>query len=292
MMGSIFPLPRIIYAMAKDGLLFSCLGNVNPRTNVPVIATVVSGVLTAIMALIFNLEQLVEMMSIGTLMSYTLVAISVLLLRYQPRDVGLSKEAAKQFALGPLAEKTGLLGDGNGKSKKYSDTGDGAKTESTADDSGSGATASAGGAGLDDPSATQMDKHLLKKDSDGPDCSLCGSPSIQSYIYVLVSLIALVVIFFSGSALLIFGSELFEFGIVWALILFCVFCTAAVCLVVIIDRQPQNKMELYFKVPFVPYLPVISVFFNIFLTMKLSLPTWIRFFVWLALGKRMQLFFI
>ena len=40
-----FPMPRIIYAMALDGLLFKFLAQVNPQTKTPLIATFISGIL-------------------------------------------------------------------------------------------------------------------------------------------------------------------------------------------------------------------------------------------------------
>ena len=46
MIVSLVPMPRLLYSMAKDGLVFRFLGQVNSRTDVPVIATVVTGILT------------------------------------------------------------------------------------------------------------------------------------------------------------------------------------------------------------------------------------------------------
>lgn len=91
LLGAMFPLPRVLYAMASDGIIFMWMSKVHPKTMTPILGTIVSGLFTGCMTLIFNLQQLIDMMSIGTLLAYTVVAISVLILRYQkhkePADV-------------------------------------------------------------------------------------------------------------------------------------------------------------------------------------------------------------
>lgn len=54
--------------------MFRFLANVSSYTETPAIACVVSGFLAALLSLLVSLRDLIEMMSIGTLLAYTLVS--------------------------------------------------------------------------------------------------------------------------------------------------------------------------------------------------------------------------
>lgn len=57
LMGAMFPLPRIVYAMSNDGLIFEWMGRIHPRFKTPLLGTIFVGVLTGLLAAIFNLSQ-------------------------------------------------------------------------------------------------------------------------------------------------------------------------------------------------------------------------------------------
>ncbi|XP_078615659.1 cationic amino acid transporter 4-like [Branchiostoma floridae x Branchiostoma japonicum] len=80
---SLFAMPRCVYALASDGLFYHSFAKINERTQTPILATIVFGVLGAITTLLFNLRSLVEFMSIGTLLAYTVVSASLIVTRYQ-----------------------------------------------------------------------------------------------------------------------------------------------------------------------------------------------------------------
>ena len=114
MLGSLFPLPRLVYSMAQDGLLFRWLGLVYTKTNTPFIATWITGTVAAVLALLLDLNSLIEMMSIGTLISYSLVAVSVLLLRYQAEQVGFTEADIHEEINGSIRRETSGLSEASG----------------------------------------------------------------------------------------------------------------------------------------------------------------------------------
>ncbi|XP_012563396.2 cationic amino acid transporter 2 isoform X1 [Hydra vulgaris] len=89
LLGCMFPVPRLLFSMASDGLIFSPFMQINSITKTPIFGCVFSGILSGWLALYFDLSTLVEIMSIGTLQAYTMVATCVLLLRYQINPIGL-----------------------------------------------------------------------------------------------------------------------------------------------------------------------------------------------------------
>ena len=82
LLGTIYTMGRTMYAMAKDGLLFKTLAYVHPRTQTPIYSILLCGLTSAAMSVVFRIEDLAELMSIGALMAFTFVAINVLVLRY------------------------------------------------------------------------------------------------------------------------------------------------------------------------------------------------------------------
>ncbi|XP_011608711.1 cationic amino acid transporter 2 isoform X1 [Takifugu rubripes] len=244
LLGSIFPMPRVIFAMAEDGVLFKALAQINPKTKTPLIATMTSGLVAAIMAFLFDLKALVDMMSIGTLLAYSLVAVCVLILRYQP-DGALEQRA------GP-GEREYLTSEGG---------------ESDLTESESHLNMLKGGS-----STLQA---VLQPPS---------SPSEHSSSVVKMSICVLVVIVCALSYLTTYHISAILGAQAWALVLLSLCLLLFSCCILLICRQPQTSKKVSFMVPLLPYLPILSVLVNIYLMFQLSGDTWIRFSVWMAVG--------
>jgi APA family basic amino acid/polyamine antiporter len=72
---------RILYSMAKDGLLPASLASVHSRFCTPHVTTTVTGTIVTILAGLVPMELIGELVSIGTLLAFAIVCLGVLVLR-------------------------------------------------------------------------------------------------------------------------------------------------------------------------------------------------------------------
>jgi APA family basic amino acid/polyamine antiporter len=78
---------RIFYSMSRDGLLPPLFGRVHPRFRTPHVSTLVTGVIVAVAAGLFPLSTLSQLVSMGTLLAFTLVCIGIIILRKTAPDL-------------------------------------------------------------------------------------------------------------------------------------------------------------------------------------------------------------
>ncbi|KAF4103913.1 high affinity cationic amino acid transporter 1b [Onychostoma macrolepis] len=238
LLGSMFPMPRVIWAMAEDGLLFKFLANINEKSKTPIMATVTSGIVAAVMAFLFDLKDLVDLMSIGTLLAYTLVAACVLVLRYQPEQPSVNV----QYQRASCQEET--------------------EADSINESSAGFLPGS--------QDLCTLGNILSPKNEEPSRLSGFTVNICTSVLGVLVCVFCVVAV--QG------GFQIWAFAVLAGLAVVCFFIT------MLIWRQPESKTKLSFKVPLLPFLPVLSMFINVYLMMQLGAGTWMRFAIWMAIG--------
>ncbi|OWK59560.1 Cationic amino acid transporter 2 [Lonchura striata] len=261
LLGSMFPMPRILYAMARDGLLFKPLAKVSHR-QCPVVATLVSGAVAgglaaavramslhpetdlptvgedhlasmvpqtlvlrcqagALLALLFDLKALVDTMSIGTLLAYSMVAGCVLLLRYRPEP-------------SPRDTPVGKV-----------------------------------------PTVQLWWNHLIQP----PPHPTPHSSAVVGWALAAVAALACALSWVSTA-----GLPCLRAGGAW--------CTTALALpllgilaaALLIWRQPQRQDKAFFMVPCLPFLPLLSISSSAVLVARLSAAAWLQYLLWMAVG--------
>ena len=76
-----YALTRVIFAMSRDGLLPNSLSSVNKKTQTPVRAILICGILISTVAGFTSLGTLAEIVNIGTLSAFVIVCLGVIFLR-------------------------------------------------------------------------------------------------------------------------------------------------------------------------------------------------------------------
>ena len=84
---SLMSQPRLLYAIAKDGLLPKRFAEVHPKYKTPFFASRFSGVCCALLAGTMPLDFLGQLISFGTLIAFTFVCVGVLMKRKRHPDM-------------------------------------------------------------------------------------------------------------------------------------------------------------------------------------------------------------
>lgn len=80
-LASLLGQSRIFYVMARDGMLPPAVAAIHPRFKTPLITTMITGAAVAVLALIVPLNNLLNLVNIGTLIAFSVVCAGVLYLR-------------------------------------------------------------------------------------------------------------------------------------------------------------------------------------------------------------------
>ncbi|XP_068094831.1 cationic amino acid transporter 4 [Hyperolius riggenbachi] len=264
LLSNLFSLPRIVYAMAEDGLFFQFFSKVNPTTKVPVIGIVVFGFLMAVLALIFDLEALVQFLSIGTLLAYTFVAASIIVLRFQqektdPTNASDQEQSPQHRESGAGPER--IAGEEMKEYESFSD-----KLQ-----------------------LVESQKKAKERRETG-HLKAAFEPYLRflSDFYpgevVTIAVVTMMVSAICMCSILVFGSDQLHLPTWSFYLLFVFFLIGFLISLFLIWVHEQQKRAITFQVPFVPLIPAVSILLNIYLMLKLNYMTWIRFTVWIAVG--------
>ncbi|XP_012464597.1 cationic amino acid transporter 3, mitochondrial isoform X1 [Gossypium raimondii] len=273
LMGSILPQPRILMAMARDGLLPSFFLEVNKHTQVPVNSTLATGIVASILAFFMDVSQLAGMVSVGTLIAFTMVAVSVLILRYVPPDeVPLPsslQESIDSYMLRHNSDAQMINGENPAKSP-----GDPCLPLLGEKKVAVDCTVVEKLEALSSFTAGTLDEENRRK--------------IASWTIMLICVGAFILTF---SASNLWFSSLIRFTLCGAggLLLL-----SGLVILTCIDQDDERHNFGHaggFICPFVPLLPISCILINVYLLINLEVATWVRVSVWLMIGVLIYTFY-
>uniref|UniRef100_A0ACD5WA57 Uncharacterized protein n=1 Tax=Avena sativa TaxID=4498 RepID=A0ACD5WA57_AVESA len=264
LMGSLLPQPRILMAMARDGLLPSFFSDVNKQTQVPVKGTIVAGICAAALAFFMDVSQLAGMVSIGTLLAFTIVAVSILILRYVPPD---------EVPLPSSLRESSRLNQEYDEEKGRDPLGEEIYNTSQIKDQI-----------LIEP---LKDPLLEKKQYTG----MMDEMKRRKVAAFSIGSVCLGVLVFTSSA-----------SATWLPFLpICIGCTiggllliaglGVLCWINQDDGSHSFGHSGGFRCPFVPFLPVLCILINTYLLINLGGDAWIRVSIWLLIGILVYIFY-
>lgn len=267
LIGTIYSLTRIVYAMADDGLLFPWMGYVSSKSQIPLMAMFFFTGFGVILAIFIDITTLVEMMSIGTLIAYLVVSASVIVVRYRkPNVIQLNLDIDDDIV---DEDDDGMNNHSNVQNGKTNE-----QERLIEDDEER----------FRNPLWDTF-KGIFNKDIVLTSLNHYFHDSLISFC--VLSIVVLSIIFCLTCKL--FQKDMDEKFLVFLLSLESTFLI--ILIIIIYMHKQNNETNLRYKVPFVPIIPLMSIFFNVSLIVNLNWLTWMRFIIWMTIGFSVYFFY-
>ena len=274
----LFTIPRLLYSLSRDGLLPDFLGDLTLKDRIPVKAILLSFCLSLVLILSCKLCLLLSMLGTGTLLTFFLVSLCVLSLRYQQNNIGMiqeyedpnEEECITEFSYPSYDNKHFQADQDDMLSYKDSPR-----------------------IGRPRDSTYKKLNSIVSMTSVGSESTLFPlsmtdliEPSPTSWLISAMCIVVYVISSIVISLMVIFGWKFIYKGSWWAIFLLIVILGTMAVSAFILCKQPQNRSKLLYKTPGVPILPLLSLTFNIFLLTSLPLNAFMRFITWLLIGMK------
>ena len=196
-----------------------------------------------------------ELTSIGTLVAYTNVTISVLVSRYQPGVQSVPEDDRRKTNITEWLRK--VLSNVKGKAHKGQSQVAYQPISNEEDSQGSSQSSDVSRSGVTEGTASRA----------------------ELAVFFLVLCSTGLAVTFTRS---FYG---ISNGNWWAIFLICFFSGSIIVSLVAIQLQPQNSAKFPFMVSCVPYTPALTILINVVLLTNLNRMTYVRFGVWMTIGK-------
>ncbi len=257
LVSSIYSTDRCAYTMSKDGLLFKYLSYIHKTTKIPCLATLTSLIICIFLIIAIDIKDLIGFTDISAFLIYSTVAMSLLIVRYYHNT------------------SDDINGNNNYNNNSRNDL-----AESTFQDN------------------TNESAQLLPNDSINYDSNMNSNEtsnrfackffqnrtnSLAIILYIFYSNIlffGLINNLHSNSAThlkLIIGSVMGASNLIAALLLY------------LFKQKNHVNTNGSFKVPFVPFIPILVIIANTYLMMASDTKEWIIFIILLVLGELLHL---
>ncbi|KAK1311124.1 Cationic amino acid transporter 2, vacuolar [Acorus calamus] len=274
LMGSILPQPRILMAMSRDGLLPSFFSDVNKRTQVPVKSTILTGICAAMLAFFMDVSALAGMVSVGTLLAFTIVAVSILILRYVPPDE-VPLPSSLQESIHAVSVRFSQESDVENAKADVQTCKD--KNEQCEDGISSSSNSEAS---VEDP---LIEKQIVQ--------DKVAEQKRRNVAALNIAFVCIGVLLLTSAASAAYLPSLLRYVacIIGGLLLLC-----GLIMLSWIDQDETRHSFGHtggFICPFVPLLPICCILINVYLLINLGTGTWLRVSLWLVIGVLVYLFY-